>query len=172
MTAIREEREDDFDGIRAVNDAAFGGPDESAIVERLRDAGLVIASLVADEYGEIVGHILFSELEVTDSEHKRTIRAAALAPMCVAPTHQRMGIGGELIRQGLEKCRKNGVDLVVVVGHADYYPRFGFSAEKAECLESPFSGPFSMVFELKSGILDDFSGIVVYPPAFGLESAE
>lgn len=172
MTRIREERPEDAPAIRDLNDAAFGGSAESAIVEHLREAGLVITSLVADEYGEIVGHILFSELEVTDFEHKHTIDAAALAPMAVAPTHQRMGIGSELVRQGLEKCAENGVELVVVVGHADYYPRFGFSAEKAECLKGPFSGGIFMVLELKTGILDDFSGEVIYPPAFGLELAD
>ncbi|MFC1672811.1 GNAT family N-acetyltransferase [Pseudomonadota bacterium] len=165
---IREEREEDFDGIRAVNDAAFGGTDEAAIIDRLRDDGLIITSLVADEYGEIVANIVFSELEVTSLDGERSIRAAALAPMCVAPTHQRMGIGSELVRQGLEICREKGVEAVVVVGHDKYYPRFGFSAEKAECLKSPFSGPYCMVLDLKQGIFDEFSGIVIYPHAFGL----
>lgn len=165
---IREERDEDIQGIRDVNDAAFGGADESRIVDRLRDEGLIISSLVADEYGEIVAHILFSELEVSSLDHKTSIRAAALAPMAVAPTHQRMGIGSELVRQGLEKCRENGIEAVVVVGHEKFYPRFGFSAQKAECLKSPFSGPFLMVLDLKQGIFDDFDGIVIYPDAFGI----
>lgn len=165
---IREEREDDVDGIRAVNDAAFGGTDESQLIDRLREDGLIITSLVADEYGEIVANIVFSELEVTSLDGKRSIRAAALAPMCVAPTHQQMGIGSELIRQGLEICEQKGVEAVIVVGHEKFYPRFGFSAEKAECLKSPFSGPIFMVLELKQGVFNDFSGIVIYPHAFGL----
>ncbi|HEY9080721.1 N-acetyltransferase [Magnetovibrio sp.] len=166
---IREEQPDDFEGIRAVNDAAFGGTDESELIDRLREADLVITALVAEEYGEIVGHILFSELEVTSDDHKRSIRAAALAPMAVAPTHQRLGIGSELVRQGLEKCRENGIEAVVVVGHERFYPRFGFSAQIAECLKSPFSGPFSMVLTLKQGVFDDFSGFVIYPDAFCLD---
>jgi len=165
---IREERSEDADGIRAVNDAAFGGADESALIERLRDDDLVIASLVAEEYGEIVGHIAFSELEVTSNDRQRSIRAAALAPMAVAPTHQRLGIGSELARQGIEICRENGVEAVVVLGHETFYPRFGFSSEIAECLKSPFSGPFFMVLPLKQGVFDDFSGFVIYPDAFGI----
>lgn len=170
MTQIRLETPADHLEVEALNDAAFGGPDESHLIEQLRADGLVTASLVADEYGEIVGHILFSDLEVADIEHTRTIRACALAPLAVAPTHQRLGIGSELVRQGIELCEQLGVELIVVVGHAEFYPRFGFSAEKAECLKSPFSGPIHMVLELKTGVLDDFSGAVIYPPAFGLES--
>jgi len=172
MMHIREERPEDAEGIRAVNDAAFGGEDESALIERLRDDDLMIASLVAEEYGEIVAHIAFSELEVTSNDHKRSIRAASLAPMAVAPTHQRLGIGSELVRQGLEKCREKGVEAVVVVGHERFYPRFGFSAEIAECLKCPFSAPFFMVLALKQGVFDDFSGFVIYPDAFGLGDAK
>lgn len=166
MTQIRLEREDDQQGIRDVNDAAFGGTDESTLIERLRADNLVISSLVAVEDGEIVGHIMFSELEITDFEHKAPIRAAALAPMAVAPTHQRLGIGSELVRQGIEKCRESGVEAIVVVGHAEYYPRFGFSAQMGECLKSEFSGPYFMVLPLKAGIFDEYVGIVTYPDAF------
>lgn len=169
MTQIRLETPADHPGIQALNDAAFGGPDESHLIEQLRADGLVTVSLVADEYGEIVGHILFSDLEVVDFDRNRAIRACALAPMAVAPTHQNLGIGSALVTEGIEICRELGVELVVVLGHAEFYPRFGFSADKAECLKSPFSGPNFMVLELKDGILDDFSGNVVYPPAFGLE---
>lgn len=167
---IRAEQPEDFQAIREVNDAAFGGAQESALVDRLRDDGLLSCSLVAVEYGEIIAHIAFSDLEITDSEHKRSINACALAPMAVAPTHQRHGIGSELVRQGIEKCEELGFEAIVVVGHENYYPRFGFSAQIAECLESPFSGPYFMVLALKQGVFDGFSGIVTYPGAFGLNS--
>jgi len=169
---IREEQPEDAEGIRAVNDAAFGGGDESALIDRLRGDDLLVVSLIAEEYGEIVAHIAFSELEVTSNDHKRSIRAAALAPMAVAPTHQRLGIGSELVRQGIEKCRENGIEAVIVVGHERFYPRFGFSAEIAECLRSPFSGPFCMALPLKHGVFDDFRGFVIYPDAFGVENTE
>ncbi|MBL4614705.1 MAG: N-acetyltransferase [Magnetovibrio sp.] len=170
---IREELDHDLGGIRAVHDAAFGGTDESSLVDRLRDDGLIVTSLVADEYGEIVAHILFSELEVTSDSQDRSIRAAALAPMAVAPTHQRLGIGSELVRQGLDLCREKGIEAVIVVGpelnHERYYPRFGFSAEIAECIKSQLSGPFFMALPLKQGVFDDFSGSAIYPDAFDVE---
>lgn len=172
MTHIREEQEDDFQAVLDVVQSAFGGLDEAALIARLRNDGLVVTALVAVEDGEIVGHILFSALEITDSEHKQTICAAALAPVCVAPTHQGLGIGSELIRQGIEKCNELDLDAIAVVGHARYYPRFGFSAESAECLKSPFSGPNFMVLPLVRGIFDGFSGIVTYPDAFGLLPSE
>lgn len=166
MTRIRAACADDAPAIREVNDAAFGGRDESALIERLRADGDVIVELVAVEDGEIVGNIVFSTLQVTDLEHKSPVRTAALAPMAVAPTHQRLGIGSELVRQGIEKCRELGIEAIVVLGHADYYPRFGFSAQMAECLKSEYSGPFFMVLPLKTGIFDEYVGIVTYPHAF------
>ena len=166
MTRIRAARADDAQAIRDVTDAAFGGSEESALIDRLQQDGLVEVSLVAVEDGEIVGHIIFSTLEITDLEHNNPIRAVSLAPMAVAPTHQRLGIGSALIHQGIEKCKELGIEAIVVVGHADYYPRFGFSAHLAKCLKSPFSGHFFMVKPLKEGIFDEFSGIVIYPSAF------
>jgi len=94
--------------------------------------------------------------------------AVALAPMAVLPGHQRRGIGGRLVRHGLELLRGLGEKIAIVVGHPDYYPRFGFSTEKAHSLESPFSAEAFMAIELCTGALDGVHGTVVYPPAFGL----
>lgn len=168
MTQIREAFDGDIDGIRDVNDAAFGGTDASQLVDRLAADGDVVLSLVAVEDDEIVGHILFSRLEITSLDNDTHLRAASLAPMAVAPTHQRLGIGSELVRQGIEKCKELDLDALVVLGHADYYPRFGFSAQHAECLKSPFSGPDFMVLPMIQGIFNDFSGTVIYPDAFGI----
>jgi len=169
VTYIRPECESDWDGVRDVNDAAFGGSAESTLVERLRADGDLTLSLVAVEDGEIVGHIAFSRLEIPhiDGEHK--LHGAALAPMAVAPTHQRLGIGSELVRQGIENCKELDIDVIVVLGHADYYPRFGFSAYMAECLKSPFSGPNLMFLPLIQGVLSDFEGFVIYADAFGVD---
>lgn len=163
---VRAEDIDDYGAIQDVNDAAFGTTDESTLIQRLRDDGQIIASLVAVEYGEIVANIVFSALKVVSDDGQREIKAACLAPMAVAPTHQRQGIGSELIRQGLEICEENGIEAVIVMGHADYYPRFGFSAYMAENLKSPFSGPNCMALALKQGVFDDFSGNIIYPHAF------
>ena len=167
MTRIRAARAEDAQAIRDVNDAAFGGTEESVLIDRLHNDGLVDVSLVAVEDGEIVGNIVFSTLEVTDLEHKNPIRTVSLAPMAVAPTHQRMGIGSALIQQGIEECKELCIEAIIVVGHTKYYPRFGFSAQIAECLKSPFSGQNFMVLPLNKGVFDDFSGIVIYPDAFG-----
>ena len=172
MMQIREEQPDDYGDIQYLLDAAFDGPDESALVQRLRDDGQIITALVAVEYGEIVGHIVFSALEIASNDGKCQIRGASLAPMAVAPTHQRLGIGSELVRQGLEICEQNGIEAIVVVGHKEYYPRFGFSAQMAENLKSAYSGPFCMALDLKRGIFDDFVGTLIYPDAFALLSEE
>jgi putative acetyltransferase len=166
MITIREETLEDRPAIREVNDLAFGTPEEAELVDRLRSDGLVLASLVACDGGEVVGHILFSVLPIGTAG--RTIRGAALAPMAVRPGRQRQGLGSALVRQGLEACRALGVEAVVVLGHPAYYPRFGFSAGMARHLEAPFSGPAFMALELTPGVLDGVSGRVRYPPAFGL----
>jgi putative acetyltransferase len=164
--AIREETPDDHAAIRKVNLLAFGGSEEADIVDRLRSGGLVVASLVAVLDGQVVGHILFSELPV-DAQHS-TIPAVSLAPMAVRPEWQRRGIGSELVRRGLEVCRERGKAAVLVLGHPEYYPRFGFSSELAKNLRSPFSGEAWMAVELTPGVLSGIQGTVRYPDAFGL----
>ncbi len=166
MITIREEAQEDRPAIREINELAFGTPEEVELVDRLRSDGLVLASLVACDGGEVVGHILFSELPIETAG--RRIRGAALAPMAVRPDRQRQGLGSALVRRGLEACRALGVEAVVVLGHPAYYPRFGFSAETARHLEAPFSGPAFMALELTPGVLDGVSGRVRYPPPFGL----
>lgn len=162
---IREETAADQAAVAALNDAAFGGSEESALVERLRAAGLATISLVAVESEGLVGHLLLSPLGVEVGG--RPVRALALAPMAVAPDRQRQGIGSALVREGLRLARERGWEAVVVLGHPDYYPRFGFSAVLAEPLQAPFTGPAFMALELVPGALGGASGRVAYPPAFG-----
>ena len=167
-TAIRPERPIDWPAIRAVNGAAFGSDEEADLVDALRAGGLVIASLVAVADGKVVGHILFSDLDVRSDG--RIIRSAALAPMAVLPAWQRGGIGSALVRAGLDACRAADIDLVVVLGHPDYYPRFGFSAELAKHLRAPFSGPALMALALTPDVLADATADVRYPDAFGIDT--
>lgn len=165
---IRIENTESLDeraSIRAVNKAAFGGSDEADLVDKLRGEHAVL-SLVAELEGDIVGHIMFSRMWINTLAG--LVSAVALAPMAVLPEHQHKGIGGLLIQHGLELLRGRGERIVIVVGHPDYYPRFGFSSDKAKLLESPFPSEAFMATELSAGALDGVRGSVVYPPAFGI----
>ena len=161
---IRAETSADFDAIRRVNRLAFGGDLEVRLVDALRDGGWLRLSLVAERDSEIVGHILFSELPIETPQG--TLPALSLAPVAVLPEHQKQGIGSELIRQGLVNSRLAGYRIVIVVGHPEYYPRFGFSAELARPLESPYAGEACMALELEPGVLNGVTGRVTYPPPF------
>ena len=164
---IREEIPADHDAVRDLNRQAFGGTAEAELVDRLRTRGAVIVSLVAVENNEIVGHILFSDLPIETKQ--AVIHAVSLAPMAVLPQYQRRGIGSALVRRGLELCRERGYSIVVVLGHPEYYPRFGFAAVLATNLKSPYSGAGAswMALELVPGALDGVKGTVRYPEAFG-----
>lgn len=163
---IREETPADRDAVRGVNRRAFGRDAEADLVDALRAGGYVRLSLVAEHSGEVVGHVLFSRLPVETAAG--VVEALALAPVAVLPDLQRRGIGSRLIRDGLERCRGRGHRIVVVLGHAEYYPRFGFSAALAGRLRSPFPGPHFMALELVRGALDGVEGEVRYPPPFGV----
>jgi putative acetyltransferase len=156
--------------VRSVHEAAFGRPDEADLVDNLRSEGAVLLSLVAEEHQEaapqIAGHILFSRMAIETSTGP--ITAAALAPVAVLPDYQRRGIGEQLIRAGLDLLRVQGERIVIVLGHPDYYSRFGFSSEKARSLESPFPPEAFMALELSLGALEGVRGKVRYPAAFGL----
>lgn len=152
--------------IRAVNEAAFGQRDEADLVEQLRAEGQALASIVAEVEGRIVGHLLFSRAWIDGPND--TVPVVALAPMAVLPEHQQRGIGGRLIRHGLDLLRGQGEKIVIVVGHPDYYPSFGFSSKRAEMIESPFPKNAFMALELKTGALDGIAGKVRYPACFGV----
>jgi putative acetyltransferase len=164
---IRPEHVADREALRHVNQHAFGQDDEANLVDALRDGGYARLSLVAEVQGEVVGHILFSELPIVTE--RGTVSALALAPLAVLPEYQRQGIGSALVSNGLEACRAADHRIVVVLGHPTYYPRFGFSTKLAEALASPFCGRSSwMALELVPGALDGVVGWVQYAPPFGL----
>jgi putative acetyltransferase len=162
---IRGERKEDFEGVRRVNEAAFGQPAEADLVDALRSGGAATVSLVAEVKGQIVGHILFSPVTVQGADD---LKAVGLGPMAVLPEHQRRGIGSLLIRKGLEYCRKAGIQAVVVLGHPDYYPRFGFRRASSWGLRCEFDAPDEafMALELIPNVLSGRSGVVNYHAAF------
>lgn len=158
---IRHVSAADHPAIATLVEAAFGKPDEARLVERLRADGDVVFELVAEEAGEIAGHILFSRLWADRAE-----LFAALAPVAVRPDRQGGGVGGELIRAGLAACREFGVHGVLLLGHPAYYPRFGFSPEAAAKVRSPYSGsPAFMALAVEDGAFDA-PLTVAYPDAF------
>lgn len=166
--AIRRERPQDYAAIRRINQAAFGRAGEAALVDRLREDGAVLASLIAEVAREPAGHILFSRMfiDTNNDGNNRSIAAVALAPMAVLPAFQRHGIGSELIREGLKMLA--GERIVIVLGHREYYPRFGFSSERALPLANPFPSGALMAMELDPGALSGVAGRVRYAAAFGI----
>ena len=163
---IRPEADEDRQEVCALNQSAFGGNDEADLVDQLRDGGFVVASLVALVKGQIVGHILFSRIAILTDDGP--LSAVSLAPMAVLPDHQRMGIGSNLVEAGLQACTERGEKIVVVLGHPEFYSRFGFSAELALPLQSPFGGGEAwMALGLVPNELAGVAGRVQYSPPFG-----
>jgi putative acetyltransferase len=163
---IRSERPDDAAAVRSINEAAFGRPDEADLIDRLRAEGAVLRSLVAERAAQAVGHILFSRMWIDIPG--LSVPAVALAPMAVLPDQQRQGIGARLVRAGLDHLRTKGERIVLVLGHPDYYPRFGFSAAKTQTLEHPFPPAAFMALELTADALAGIRGKVRYPVPFGI----
>jgi len=148
-----------------MNIAAFGTAAEADIVELLRADTHNTVSLIAEEDGGIVGHIMFSPVQIAGGFD---LPAMALAPMAVSPHRQRAGIGSELVRAGLDHCRQAGVSAVFVVGHPSYYPRFGFARASTFGFSCEFDVPDDvfMAMELIPGALARGAGTVHFHKAF------
>ena len=166
MLTIRRETPEDIDSIRYVNEQAFGQKGEAELIDKLRKRDVVTLSLVAVQNKQIMGHILFSPVTV-ESEGSR-FEAISLAPMAVLPAYQRKGIGSQLVQVGLKECYQLGHEVVVVVGHPDYYPRFGFVPAKTKGIDCEFGVPNEawMVLELREGALAGRKGTVKFQPEF------
>lgn len=168
MLIIRSERKEDYSNIAKINDLAFGQKNEGRLVESLRNNPRFIPelSLVAERDNEVAGHILFFPIDIT---HEQSVfDSLALAPMSVHPSYQRKGIGSELVRQGLARCREAGFSSVIVLGHHEYYPRFGFRPAGAWNIRAPFDVPDEvfMAVELMDNGLRSVRGTVRYPEEF------
>lgn len=162
---IRAERKDDLAAVRAVNLSAFETPSEADLVDILRKQEAPLVSLVAEENDTVVGHIMISPVSLTGHP---TLKIMGLAPMAVTPEHQRKGIGSALVRAGLEQCRCLGFVAVVVLGHPEYYPRFGFSPSSRFGIDSEYDVPEDvfMAVELEPRALNGKAGRVKYHAAF------
>ncbi len=162
---IRDALPFDHAAVRQVVRHTFDQDDEANLVEQLRADGDALVELVAASDIAIQGHILYSPLAIV--REGESLRAAALAPMAVLPAFQKCGLGSELIRAGNARCAQLGCVAIIVLGHVEYYPRFGFSPTLAESLQAPFSGPHFMALEIEPGVLKG-GGIVQYAKAFGI----
>lgn len=167
---IRPEGTKDYGAIQHIHDHAFGSAEESALVHTLRQHPLFLPelSLVASVEGKLVGHILLFPVIIKNKHQKHP--ALALAPMAVLPAHQNEGIGSALTQHATEAARAVGYTAIVVLGYPQYYPRFGFKPAASFNIFPPareWSSAF-FVLELTDGALADVSGVVQYPPEFGI----
>jgi len=167
---LRPEEPRDYTSIAAVVEGAFGQPDEAKLVDALRRAGHVVPelTLVAEDNGSVVGHVMQSYVTLRSDEDRRVL---ALAPLAVVPGRQRDGIGGALMRETIRLADERGEPLIVLLGHPAYYPRFGFENARALGIEPPapaFPDAAFMVRRL-SAYESSYRGTVVYPPEWGIE---
>ena len=159
---IREERAGDIAGIREVETLAFGRTAEADLVDALRAHGKATLSLVAEEDGQIVGHVLFSPGRIEETP------VEGMGPVAVRPDRQGQGIGSVLIRAGLAGTRQMGCRIVIVEGSPAYYPRFGFQDAAPlgiTCEFNPPPGCF-MVQALVEGALEGVRGTAFYAEEF------
>jgi predicted N-acetyltransferase YhbS len=171
--SIRPERPDDAPVVRAVVQKAFAGIGysdhrEHLLVERLRASPAYVPglSLLAEVDGEGVGHVMLSRIEVVDRD--RRVEGLSLAPLSVIPAFQRQGVGGRLVRQAHAAAKALGFPFIVLVGHAEYYPRFGYEALDGFPITLPFEVPAAsrMILPLSPDALEGVQGRVEYPPAW------
>ena len=156
---IRPEHPIDIPHIFDVNASAFKTNMEARLVDILRADGDLTVSLVAEDDGKIIGHIALSPMQAP-------VRTMGLGPVAVRPNLQKQGIGSKLINAALKIAKADGIQAVFLLGHADYYPRFGFSSDLAAPFTSPFQGPNFMAKELETGCLTGLTGKVEYASGF------
>ncbi|NPV74910.1 MAG: N-acetyltransferase [Anaerolineae bacterium] len=168
MPTIRPETEADIPAVRTVYQRAFETPAEASLVDALRARRAGILSLVAELDGAVTGHIFFSAVEIKWPHG--VFEAAGLAPMAVLPEFQNQGIGSALVRRGLEELRRMRLPAVIVLGHPEFYPRFGFAPASRWGIRFPLEVPDAafMTLELQPGALQGVSGVAHFQPEFDL----
>ncbi len=162
MPHIRPEQPADIAAIRLVIEQAFGQPDEANLVDKLRTNGKTIVSFVAVENDQIIGHILFSEATID------AVTIIGLAPLAVLPSQQKQGVGTMLANAGIEACRAAGYTAMIVLGHPEYYPRFGFVPASRFGIKSEYDvrDEVFMAMELQAGALANCAGVAQYQAEF------
>jgi len=166
QTKIREEIPTDIDKIWQINFDAFETDTEAKLVNELRSCGCPYLSLVAEKENELVGHILFTPVELSGTKNK--LKIMGLAPMAVLRKFQNKGIGSKLVQAGLKYCKSRGYDAVVVLGHPNYYPKFGFVSSAKFGIKSEYDVPDDvfMILELMPGVLKNHQGVIKYQDVF------
>ena len=165
---IRKSSTLDGTEIEKIHIKAFGkekGPEIADLVDGLfnDETARPSLSLVAVEGDQLIGHILFTNATLTQTTEP--VSAQILAPLAVLPDTQRRGVGGQLIEEGLTRLKETGVELVFVLGHPEYYPRYGFKPAGKKGYEAPYPIPEEhagawMVQELRAGIIGRITGKV------------
>ena len=167
MIEIREEKQEDYDAVRVVNDLAFGQPEEGYIVDKLRGACKEVVSLVAVSGEKIIGHIFFSPAAIThDGAH---VIGMGLAPMAVLPKFQKQGIGSLLVKEGIRRIKKIDCPFIIVLGHEHYYPRFGFERASIYGVKAQWDGvpdEAFMILVLNKSTMAGVSGVAKYRSEF------
>ena len=172
MAIIRKETREDTGCIRHVLEQAFGRSSEADLVDALRQSEALLVSLLAVEEDQVVGHIAFSPVSIEPSHW--TFGALGLAPLAVLPARQRRGVGAELVRCGLDECRRAGHRAVFVLGSPRFYQRFGFATTLPRGLRCSFevAAELFMVTELVPAALAECTGTVRYRPEFDTASTK
>ncbi|HMV51615.1 MAG TPA: N-acetyltransferase [Blastocatellia bacterium] len=171
MIVVRREKPEDIALIHQINAQAFGREAEANLVDALRRNGKVTLSLVAEDNGRVIGHILFSPVTIDPQMIEMpegSMDGIGLAPMAVAPERQNEGIGSRLVAEGLRQCREAGHRFMVVLGHANYYPRFGFAPASRYNVKSEYDvrDEVFMIRELQQGSLLGIAGTAKYQSEF------
>ena len=170
MITIRTELPQDSADIRKLNELAFGREEEADIVDKLRADCSDLLSLVAVEDGELLGHVLFSPAVIEGNSDQ--LRGMALGPMAVLPERQNEGIGTALVREGINWLDSPACPFIIVLGHAEFYPRFGFQRATKKGVKCPWEGvpeESFMILILDQAQMSGFSGTAVYRPEFVLD---